>query len=100
MVVIVAGIVSKYLINNVHTEYDDGTFEWFDTRQLSIVEPAEVTGRVIDIDHNTPPPPESPWRKIGAILRLEVANNFFEQKRGHFKHYFSAGVWILGIKTV
>jgi hypothetical protein len=93
---IVLGIVRKYLVGNVHADYDDGTFEWFDTTQLSIVEPAEVAGRVIDINHNTPPPPESPWRKIGAILQLEVAEDFLERKSGHCRQYFSAGVRIMG----
>jgi len=95
--VIAVAIVSRYLEDNVHTDYDDGTFESFDTTQLSIVEPAEATGRVVDIDHNTPPPLRVLGEKLvpyyGGITRI-----LFEKKRGQTQHYFSSGIRILAFK--
>jgi hypothetical protein len=93
--VIIVAIVKKYLMGNVHTDYDDGTFEWFDTTQLSIVEPAGAAGRVIDIDHNEPQPITSPWRRIGAELRLEMEVDDVGTLGSHSREYFSAGIRIL-----
>ena len=92
---IVVGIVDEYRVNNVHTDYDDGTFEWFDTTRLYIVEPVEVAGRVMNIDHNNPQPAGSPWRENGAILRLELgAENAEELTRANIE-WFSDGIRIL-----
>ena len=41
---IIVAIVTKYITNNVLTDYDDESFESFDTTQLRIVEPAEAAG--------------------------------------------------------
>src|SRR4030042_4498636 len=90
--------VCKYLPNNVHCDYDDGTFEWFDTTEIRIFNPNDKIGRLIDIDHDTPPPIESPWRKIGAILRLEVEDQIFNEKNGQSKEYFSSGIRILAVE--
>jgi hypothetical protein len=95
--VIIVAIVKKYLVGNVHTDYEDGTFEWFDTTQLCIVEPAGAAGRVIDIEHNEPQHTTSPWRRVGAELRLEMEVEDIETLCSHSREYFSAGIRILSI---
>ncbi len=90
--------VIKYLSNNVHADYDDGTFESFDTTQVRVVEPVEAAGRSVRIDHNSPPPAESPWRKIGARLRLDADDDILEEKRGHSREIFSSGIQILAVE--
>ncbi len=94
---IVVAIVCKYLPGNVSVDYDDGSFEWFDTTQLSVVEPIKALGLIIHIDHNNPQPPESPWRKIGAQLRLEIKKDIFAKKSGHSLQIFSDGIRILAV---
>ncbi len=92
---IIVAIVKKYLPGNVHVDYDDGTFEWFDTTKLCIVEPAEAAGRVIDIDHNEPQHASSPWRRIGAELRLELKGDEVAMPGSRSRQLFSAGIRIL-----
>ncbi len=92
---IIVAIVKKYLPGNVHADYDDGTFEWFDTTQLCIVEPAGAAGHLFDVDHNQPPPASSPWRRIGAELRLEMEVEDIETLSAHNREYFSDGIRIL-----
>jgi len=91
----IVAIVKKYLPGNVHADYDDGTFEWFDTTELSIIEPEADAERTLFINHNQPPPPTSPWRNAGAKLRLELDDDDIDSLGSHGKEYFSDGIRIL-----
>jgi len=93
--VIVVAEVVKYLANNVLSDYDDVTFESFDTTQLRIVEHVEVAGRVIEIDHNTPRPIKSPWRITGTRMRLELGNETIDSLTSKSREIFSDGVKML-----
>ncbi len=95
---IFVAIVRKYLPNNVTVDYDDGSFESFDSTQLSIMKPVVANGQILNNDHNNPQPPESPWRKIGAQLRLQVDKDIFAKKPGQSIHFFSAGIKVLAVE--
>ncbi len=92
---IIVAIVKKYLPGNVHVDYDDGTFEWFDTTELCIVEPVSIVRHLFNVFHNQPPPVTSPWRNIGAVLRLELEEEDIETLGSHDREYFSDGFRIL-----
>ncbi|HME54452.1 MAG TPA: hypothetical protein VKM55_19730 [Candidatus Lokiarchaeia archaeon] len=92
---IIVAIVSRYITDNVLTDYDDGSFESFDTTQLRVVEPVEIAGRLINIHHNTPQPTGSPWRSAGTRLRLEFEKETIESLTSGDTDIFSDGARIL-----
>ncbi|MEX2683302.1 MAG: hypothetical protein Q6373_017130 [Candidatus Sigynarchaeota archaeon] len=92
---IIVAIVKKYLPGNVHMDYEDGTFEWFDTTELCIEEPARIANLRLSVDHDHQLPDTSPWRKIGARLRLELEGDDIETLGIERREYFSDGIKIL-----
>jgi hypothetical protein len=97
---IIVATVDKYLVNNVHTDYDDGTFEWFDTTKLRIEDPPELAGKFLYVDHNEPQPPGSPWREAGGRLRLELRKGLDMSLGKRTIELFSAGIRILSDSLV
>jgi len=88
---IIVAIVTVYVTDNVLVDYDDGSFESFDTTQLRVAEPVEIAGRQINILHNTPQPTGSPWRSVGTRLRLEFENETIESLTSKDREIFSDG---------
>ncbi len=91
---IISARVEKYLPNNVSTDYDDGSFEWFDTTVLTILEPIEFKNRALHIDHNWPCEENSVWRNTDEILVFELDSSDLTTPT----QLFSDGIKIINIK--
>ena len=87
--------ILAYLIDDLHFDYDNGTFEWFDATKLEILEPQEFLNKIYYIYHNNPEYPNSIWRKIGLKVSLEfnISKDAFNPDE-HDEIIFSDGVII------
>ncbi|NMC08302.1 MAG: hypothetical protein GYA24_24055 [Candidatus Lokiarchaeota archaeon] len=93
---IIVAIVDKYIVHNVHDDYEDGTFEWFDTSELRVEEPIELAGKRFRVNHGDVQPPGSPWREVGTKLHLEIANVFNDRLNTSSNiELFSTGIRII-----
>ena len=64
--------VLQYLIDDLHFDYEDGYFEWFDGTKLKIIEPVNYKDEIFYIYHNQPKPIDDIWQNVGAQLKLII----------------------------
>ncbi|MFX1236613.1 MAG: hypothetical protein ACFFAS_19905 [Promethearchaeota archaeon] len=70
--------VDKYLPDNVIYDYEDGSFEWFDSTAITILEASKYKNKMLYIDHEYSCKKESVLRKVGAILKFELDPHYIE----------------------
>ena len=91
-------IISKiiqYHLDDLHFDYDDGSFEWFDSSELCIIEPVKLRTKKFFIFHNKPILENIIWRKIGLIIELKSYDDKMDLLRTIFGiHVFSDGIKI------
>lgn len=80
--------IIKYLPGDLHFDYDDGSFEWFDGVKLKVISPEAFEGKEIRVFHSERSEEENPWKKVGTIIEFE-RNNINDFENGHV---FTAGL--------
>lgn len=91
--------ITNYLQDDLHFDYDDGTFEWFDSTELRIIKPSEFNSKKLYIYHNEPLDKNSIWLRKGLIVELEFKGDKKELLKPLFKEIiFSDGVELKEIR--
>ena len=70
----------------------DGGVEYHKISAFRIVEPAEFSGKILNIRHKDSPSPDSIWRTEGAVLRLRLLKSDVE--------FIADAIGSLGIQLV
>ena len=82
----------KYDDQYYRFHFTDGDFEAHKISAFRIVEPAEFSGKILNIRHKDSPSPDSIWRTEGAVLRLRLLKSDVE--------YIADAIGSLGIQLV
>jgi hypothetical protein len=73
--------------DDLHFDYDDGSFEWFDSTTLKIIEPIHLKDKEFYIFHNKGNTLDNIWTQIGKILAIEIDKNFIKSWEDIFNTY-------------
>ena len=87
-------IIVDYLPGDLHFDYEDGTFEWFDGVVLKIIEPELLYDDQIYVFHDPELSKENRWKKVGIVVEFEYETfNDFKSF-----HVFTSGLKYVGFK--
>jgi len=78
---------------DLHCDYEDGTFEWFDSSELRKTEPSEHSSKRLYIYHNESPEKNSIWLQKRVIVELKFKGDKNELLKSFFKNFiFGDGI--------
>ncbi len=68
-----------YYKDDLNFDYEDGSFEWFDSTKLRIIEPPHMKDKEFYIFHNSLNKIEDTWTLTGVTLLITFKEGFFEK---------------------
>ncbi len=67
----IKAVIVQYIPGDLHFDYEDGTFEWFDGIKLEIIEPEQFAGKKIYVYHEESSTDINPWKEVGTKIQFE-----------------------------